>query len=245
MRHGRFILLPIVALALAISAWFLFGPPSELAYHGRSLSHWFRESCQPGKRGDRGLDALKEMGTNALPFLVDEAMNPAQDTALHDRLLAFLNKFAEKFGSESYPSREDRRKSAMASLWEIKPPVNTLLPRLVKPLAGSNTAQFEQAMTVLVLSGDTLDPVVPYCSRALQSTNWKIQEIALNVIEWAGPKAKASVPDLMRVFQNTDTTNVLSQRALHALGGIRSNAAPAIPLLSKSFAVETNWFRRS
>lgn len=239
----------LIGLSLAVSAWFFFGRSSGPKYQGKSIGYWFEEYCQPSENRARrdqlkALEALRQMGTNAVSYLLDQAMNPARDTALRTNLHQLLRGSPRSWGLPSFVSREEIRKRAVQAIWEIKPPASLILPRLLKSLSERDTPEYGRAITILTRTGEGRETLVPYFARALHATNRQTRLEAVFFFDELGPKAAPAVPDLIGVLQTSERTNALYLRAALTLGRMGSNAAPAIPLLLESYASETNLPRR-
>jgi ferritin len=250
MRRAHLTYIALIGITLAAAGWFLFGRSSVPKYKGKPASYWFRELCLANNSDylyRKAEEALHQMGTNAVPYLLEEAMNLEGDNASREVFYKVLDNFPASWPLPKFVSRNDTRGEALQMIREIKPPADLLLPPLLQALDGTNTLQHCQAIYILTCAGEGQESLVPYFARALGNTNlpdlptrWD----ALRFLGQLGPKAAPAIPELTALLRSTDRTNLLCLGVADALGNIGSNAASAIPLLKESYEMETNWDRR-
>jgi hypothetical protein len=70
MRRRGILILVVLAVLVAAAAILCFSPEREPAYGGRSLSQWLQVSGQSSPEGIRVDEAIRRIGTNALPCLL-------------------------------------------------------------------------------------------------------------------------------------------------------------------------------
>src|SRR5213594_4275496 len=93
-KTGKIALL-VGAMAAIVAVFFLASQPSEPVYQGKHLSQWLWEfdmsnSLLEPDRGKKAEEAIREMGTNAVPFLVRELR--VRDSRLKIRMLKLIPK---------------------------------------------------------------------------------------------------------------------------------------------------------
>src|SRR5260370_11855236 len=159
MRRARMFTILLISIALGIGAWVLFRKSSEPKYQGKPFSYWFNEFSQLKATGSthrylKAEEAIRRMGTNAVPYLVEEAMNPTQDTPLRKKFHDFLEQFPKSWEVPAYVSRKNTREDAEQLIGEIKPPADLLLPQLVKALSQPNTPPYDWAISILTYAGE-------------------------------------------------------------------------------------------
>jgi HEAT repeat protein len=234
---------------LIAAGWIVLGHSREPRYLGRSVSYWFREyyldATVPGHvDGDHtyGSEALQAMGTNALPYLVRQALSTRRDTALRTNIYNLLAKLPKSWHLPQFISYEDIRDYAVGAIGEINPPASAILPLVQKALDSKNPQQHRQALEILsdVETGEEL--LVPCFARALHFPDEESRDLALEFFQDTGAPTGAAVPDLIDFLKHSDSTNrVARQKAADALGKLGSEAAPAVPILKEMFVGEKIW----
>jgi hypothetical protein len=91
MRKSRCILMVVLVVAvLGAMAWqaLILGQPKDPVYEGKTLSAWLPDIDynQPQTKREKAGEAIRSMGTNALPFLLRD-LDLAQAPRLKDSLL--------------------------------------------------------------------------------------------------------------------------------------------------------------
>ena len=252
MRRTRLNLLLLAGILVAVGGWFLFGGAGGPKYEGKSVAYWFKAFYQAShhprrtrfRPASKPLDALRQMGTNAVPYLLDRAMNAEKDTAVRKAFFDFLELLPESWHAPGYVSKEQIRESAIQALREIKPPAALVLPRLARALTEPKSPPSDRAISVLETVGEGRETLIPHFAAALQATNQNTRLAAAWFIEEMGPKAASAVPDLIRVLRTTERPNTSFLEAAFALGRIGSQAAPALPLLTQAWETETDVYQR-
>ena len=241
----------VVVLALIGGCWLLFGPSNEPKYEGRPVSFWFRQYCRKPSNGPdtedlyRAREALQKMGTNALPYLVGEALSTNQDSAFKVNYYELLGKLPDSWGMPQFVSRDDIRSFAVNAIANIGFSAKNILPLLTKALQETNTLQYKQAISILRYVGtNDAETLVPYFAKALHDADPDVQFNSLWVLYFLGPVAKAAVPDLIELLGSSQNTKNL-HNTVAVLGNIRGGAVTAIPYLKEMFDKETDWWLRS
>lgn len=218
----------------------------EPRYDGKPLSYWFKEYCRSGlikpdiSRQNETTIALKKISTNAGPYLIEQAFK-FQDSPGWSNVCRFLNTLPASWWTPHPVPASVRCDEAPLALNEIKLPAGILL-RLIKPhLQSTNMLEHRQSLLILGTAGEGADQVVPYLIPALQDPDFWARGLAIQSLNWLGPKAQAAVPALMATMENNSGTNAnIARWAAIALGKIGTNAAPAIPLVRKMFEQSIN-----
>jgi HEAT repeat protein len=246
MRKPIKVLLFLFVGVVGLLVWFALSP-GEPSYNGRSLSSWFKQYYSSGQFAawDPGLNAeastaLNVIGSNALPFLLEQAFSTEQDSAFRKNLGPEFSRSLPNWCPKFW-SHDTMREEAMQAILGIKPPASLLLPQLEKPLSEANVTNRLRAIFLLGALGEGGEAGVPRLLQALDDDNPRSRILALQSLKWLGPKAGAAVPRLTELLQAEESrSNHLYQGIAYALGAIGSNAAPAIPALKKLFNTETN-----
>ncbi|MGO8930947.1 MAG: HEAT repeat domain-containing protein [Limisphaerales bacterium] len=271
-------LLAALVLLVAAGGWFFFRRPAEPEYAGKSLSYWFREYCGSGQRmtwnpgsllHEETGAALRQMGTNAVPYLLEKAFDTRPSSGVRKGLYRLLNRLPRSWGLPIFVDPAIMSSEAAEALKEIKPPANQLLPFLERHLGSTDFWERRQALYILGSTGEGAEQAVHWLCAALKSPDVWERRLAVQSLGWIGPNARAAVPALIEVLKAPPNTNQppvrlgpraarrasgrwlwiatnqppvrLGPLAAVALGEIGSAAAPALPLVQGLFEQETNW----
>jgi hypothetical protein len=139
MRNKRCKLIAVVLLALAaLVACILVFPDREPAWQGRTLSAWLRDfdADKPESRASAA-DALRQIGTNALPLIIQRLQHPGPHSP--STILALKLKLSELLSKQSlvkipfHPGASPRHQ-ALAAIDALGPVATNALPALAKLL---------------------------------------------------------------------------------------------------------------
>ena len=185
-RHWKKIALLLAAIivcvlsAIAARSFITDPPPS---YQGRKLSEWI--SCQ---YTDAETAALVQMGTNALPYLVDWAC-PKQHPRWRRALIQLLQKSQPTRRLSAWLDTDKVRAGcARGALGLLRTNAYPALPQLASLIAAAHSSQeafYPQYSTLAILYGNR--PTTPYMrtleQRAFNDPNPTIRQAATNVLE--------------------------------------------------------------
>jgi HEAT repeat protein len=244
----RIILLAVSALVLIILGWHFYGQSREPKYAGKSVSYWFRQyyrSSSQGGRFDPDLnreagEALNSLGTNAIPYLLEQAFVTKRDSAMRTNLHRVMRMFPVDWNIPTFVSWNVIRSEAAMAIREIRPPARLILPTLEKSLAKTNSASYLQALFLLGCVGEDAEKGVPHLLTAFKARDPGTRGLALQSLYWIGPHAVAAAPELLNMFEVAGYRMDL----VRTLGAMGSNSAPALPKLKALFEKETNWNSR-
>ena len=247
-------LLAAFVFLVAVGGWFCFRRPAEPEYAGKPVSYWFKEYCGSGQRmtwnpgsllHEETGAALRQMGTNAVPYLLEKAFDTKPSSGVLKGLYRLLNGLPRSWGLPTFVDPEVMSSEGAEALKEIKPPANQLLPVLERHLKSTDRMNRRQALYILGSTGDGAEQAVPCLCAALKSLDVWEHALAVQSLGWIGPKARAAVPTLIEMLKAPPNTNQplvhLPRQAAFALGKIGSAAAPALSLVQELFEQETNW----
>lgn len=161
MRRRRVITVSIVGGLVLVLA--MFWSRSEPHYQGKSLSFWLRGfESETMEARFQSADALRHIGTNALPQLLARLREPVlrQEPAWRQRLRAILSK--QSFIKINIPRPADRRAEALAALDALGPAAKDAVPALGELL--NQKPPDHRALIVLVGMGQE---AIPTLTRAL------------------------------------------------------------------------------
>jgi HEAT repeat protein len=238
-------LCPLACVLAGIILYFCLPVLKQPKYEGQRVSYWFQEYCtEPDWASqDYALKAMQHMGTNALPYLLEQAFAPV-DSALKERILEWLHDRGWLQSSPLALNSTMRRAGAhelIMVIMELKPPARLILPALREHLKSSDEVDRLQALQLLGTPDEGVEEGVPYLVEALKETNNLIRRTAIDSIHEIGPRASAAVPQLIVTLQQPGGKHGCDLEAAFALGRIGSASSPALPLVQKMFDRETNW----
>jgi HEAT repeat protein len=245
-------LLAAFVLLVAAGGGFFSWQSAEPEYAGRRLSYWFKEYCRSGQRmtwdasrREEAGAALRQVGTNATPYLLEQAFDNRPSSGGRKDLSRLLNSLPRSWGLPTFVDPEIRSVEGAEALKEIKPPAKQLLPLLERHLKSTDRMERRQTVYILGSTGDGAEQAVPWLCAALKSPDVWERMLAVQSLGWIGPNARAAVPILIEVLKAPPNTNQppvrLGPQVATALGRIGSAAAPALPLVQELFQQETNW----
>lgn len=239
----RWVQLALVGLLLGVGCLVFRRHQDEPKYAGKPLSDWFRQyyrSANPS--GSRSLeplphleagDAIKAIGTNALSYLVKEALSEERDTAARTNFFLILRVIPKSWGLPGFVSRETIHLEAANAICHIKPPAGVILPQLEAALNGTNLQSHAMALYILGGIGENGSEALPYLVSALRGTNGSLASVAANSAARLGASARAVVPMLIAILQDEKTGDVESSEVARVLGCIGPDGAPAIARLNE------------
>jgi len=248
-------MLAAFVLLTAAGGCFFFWQPAEPEYAGKRVSYWLKEYCRSGQRmawdasrHEEAGAALRQIGTNAVPYLLDEAFDTRPSSGGRKDLCRLLNRLPRSWGLPIFVDPETMSSEGAEALKEIKPPASQLLPLLEQHLKSTDRMERRTAVYLLGCTGDGAAQAVPWLCSALKRPDYWERVMAAQSLGWIGPNARAAVPALIEVLQSPPDTNRPpvhpASSAAVALGAIGSAAAPALPLVQGLFERETNWNSR-
>jgi HEAT repeat protein len=245
LPRRRWVVGALVVAALICAGWFFFGHNGEPRYEGKPVSYWFKEYYSPqhqtetdSNSHDVAIEALRAMGSNALPYLVQVAFSTNEDSPARTNFYNLLAKLPDSWNLPRLIAREDIRGYAMNAVQEIGPSAGDVLPLIRTELRQTNTFQHRKAIIMLTFVTNEVELAVPYLAGSLSDTNKDVRSIALFGLADFGPKASPALPDLLRVLEGASSAD---PEVINVLECIGSNAIPAIPRLKLDFENETNW----
>jgi HEAT repeat protein len=219
--------------------------------NGQTVSWWFEEYCRSGQfmrynwaRHEEAEEALRHLGTNAVPYLLKETFNTNFDSPARSNYIRWLESLPRPWGVRVPVTAEARVDEGPTVLGEIKPPANMIFPFLESQYRTTNPPPNilrRQAIIVMRCLGDGAEVAVPDLVAALQDPDSWTQLLALSALDGLGPKATAAVPALVSY---AGSNNVYAGAAVRALGSIGINDPEAVRIIWQKFQTETNWYSR-
>ena len=244
---GMLVIVGILALRFA-SHW------GEPAYCGRTLSSWFAQYVQYANHYSLGLSnddseeaftAIQAMGTNALPWLLQEAYatEPVAPFGSNRLVWARLDRPAWVRVPRLLP-RLRFCESAAEVVVQLRPPADLLVNSLRNRLQSTNAEHFRVAIHLLGGAGEGSEKVVPLLTEALHGTNSWTQYGALQSLDKIGPAAEAAISEIIEYLANP-TLGSSRHLAISTLGNFGPKASAAIPEIERLMRTAPEPFTRA
>jgi len=242
-------ILLLAAILLALGGWIFLRLGSEPKYHGKSVSYWFNEYCRSGQqmnydatRHEEAADALRHLGTNAVPYLIGRSFVAGYVPPKPSRFQQVFNGLLRSLGLPLIVSAQVMRDEAPFALKTIKPPAGQLLLLLKAHLQSGDPFERRQSMFLLGTAGDDAGLVVPFLDAGLKDKDSRTRLLALQSLGWLGPRAETAVPTLLGMLNDSRNTSPSVLQIVVVLGKIGTpNTAPAVPFVKGLFEKETGW----
>jgi HEAT repeat protein len=187
-------------------------PAPEPTYHGKKLSKWLQDlgydtdviTKQDKRRNQQAEDAIRAMGTNTFPMLLQD------------------------IGSENQTSRYE----AMWAFHALGPIAEPLVPQLSLML--DTTKDEAKAKMVAIALNGIGSSAIPSLIMAFTNTNhfYVVHLVAVSALAGYGAKARVAIPALIAARNDPDIG--LRKRAIWALGEIGGEASLVVPALISS-----------
>jgi hypothetical protein len=232
MGKRRCILIAASLLAV-LAAFVLFGLPQggppEPRYQGKRLSVWMK-GYGLGE-GWEGLnysgtdDAVRHMGTNAIPYLL--WLLHAKDSGSKVFLMRLAGRppFLDSRAETGYR----RACKAFAALGPTGQPA---IPELVSiafgPNAADSIASDLAAQSLASIGADSVPPLI----KALADSSPRVRDVAISALGQIGPSAEPAVPALLKALTNSNDNNRVN--AASALGLIGKQPTLVVPALAQA-----------
>ena len=208
---------------------------SEPSYKGRPINYLFREYCLawPNASGapEPITDAIRTMGSDAVPYLIRELLSTNQDSGIRKKYLrlAEILPLTLQRGLPCSISADRRRDKASDALFYIKPSAYVLLPLLTNALKSPDVMQRRRVLFVLGGAGDGAQSTVPHLVAALKDPDTIARSIAAQSLKLLGAEAAPAVPELIEALNDPP----IRWNAVAALGNAGSNGKSALPALNR------------
>jgi hypothetical protein len=214
MDSRRRILATVLFTAFGVAILWQVLSPNELRYHGKKESAWLRDlnsgpligGDYTGKSHDDAAEAFRQMGTNALPYLLIElnARNPTTK-------ISFLDQYRNKTILRDYfDSGDERRGNAAQAFRALGPIGKAAIPALIPLTKDTNTCL--EAMFCLDFIGAE---GVPALIEGLTNRQKWVRHYALFALSYRPEIAKPAAAALLNTLNDSDMdVRVLATNAL-------------------------------
>jgi hypothetical protein len=202
-----------------------YNPASEPSYEGKSLSAWLREvpdNEDPDERAKRAENAIRAMGTNALPRLLQ--MLEARDSKLKERVRSVLLR-QKLIRFRFSPSARFQRAMACRGLRVLGPTAAPAIQSIEENLFSHDADM--SLPGVLISIGNAAWPIFV---RAMTNQNPELRGAAIMALWKATNRLDEATPALMEIMRN-DTLMPLRLYAALTLAKTGKHEDSIVPLL--------------
>jgi len=225
----------LVCVVLAVLAMAVFTPPREPSYGGRTLSQWL-EICRsagvgrvPLEQSENAADAVRAIGTNALPFLVQWIRyepNPGQQKLRRKFTAIGWIRDAIALGRDV-----NRSSSAKIGFMILGPTARPAVPELIRIINDTNCPLASSAAfgAIVRLGEDAILPVAEALTNANHSQH-RSGPWAASQMSYMGTNASSLVPLLAECAKDGDWS--FAYGAVTALGSLRLLPEISVPVLA-------------
>jgi hypothetical protein len=172
-------------LSIALGIYLLL--PREPLYGGKRLSVWLEEFTPSLKRGIpmEARDAIRHMGTNALPSLVREMK--VLDAPFGSRILTWINSKQSKLAfTIKSPAR--RRANAAIACETLGPAATPVVPELIG-LLDDETAGVDAALALVAIGEPAISPLL----ENLPQASGPARSLSADILAQGFPSATESI----------------------------------------------------
>ncbi len=223
-----------VLCALAESSLVLPGLSAEPKYQGRPMTKWlslYREADAHSVQENRACEAIRAIGTNAIPYLVrmltNEDLQAQMDAKSGFTILGPLGALAVPTLAKLLAgTNEVHMFMAAQTLGEIGAPG---LPVLMQTLTNHHYKVATQAYLAIPALGTNARPAIPVLLRDLQHPNHFYRERAADTLGRLHIEPESVVPALTNLLD--DPSLAARHLAIQSLGQFGPAARSAVPAI--------------
>jgi HEAT repeat protein len=263
MRKKRFILLAgLLALLLCVLGWLVLSHSEpEPFYQGKLLSAWLKDlrvMYADDSRADEAGKAIRHMGRDAVPFLIN--LLERRESSRCQRILRWaIEHHLHK--SPYVPVTEDHHQAVLAC-YELGPEARPAIPALIAllsddftrrdvgnalvrigsdaliPIIGAltntNNGVRQEVVVLLAAFRSNTPVVIPALVKSLNDTNKYVRSLAARSLGQLGQAPEVAIPALERRL--TDPDAQVRWCACHAIGQFKQQALSEVPPLLAALA---------
>lgn len=219
----RAALIAFVALGFVVTgAFLLLRPDLHSQYNGHSADYWLNIGS---------FDSLDEIGTNALPPLIDALADP---DSLHASIHSwFYARCPRSIKQLLHPPRYNERAST-AYHWLLTADISSAVPRLIE--VTKDGSPHTRQMTLDLLKRRSLDyaQFTPVFVQCLDDPTSTVRADALWILAEIGKQASNAAPQILKCL--SDTNIEVKVQAAHALFKVTGQTNAAVPIMRNNFA---------
>ncbi|PYJ55030.1 MAG: hypothetical protein DME24_25485 [Verrucomicrobia bacterium] len=228
----------IVVLGVAITAAAFFAlRPREPVYLNRLLSFWFDQFNTTNR--PQAATAIRQIGTNGIPFLLEKAKSKDGDT-LYEKLYRTIY-YKVPFGIKRRlplpkPIENTYDYRVANTLQLLGPPA---VPQLIDAMGNRHSKVRLAAVRVTRLIGPEANAAVPALAKLVNDSDGEVRVEAVLALRFMGPNKKLATQALIGALGDSDrgpkpgSTVYVKGNAARVLGEIGPQAQVAVPALTK------------
>ena len=227
-----------VALVSAIVWDGLRSHEREPVYQGKRLSVWLKsfDLSTPKEEADLAADAVRHIGTNALPVLLEMICSKDRDSRW-ESLLAWINHRQSLVHLPVQPGLA-RRTRAASAFHALGASAKSAVPALNQALF-NNPDNTEASLALVVIGPEAMPSVM----QGTTNNDPRIRAAAVRTLGGMSFDADAVVPVLIKSLK--DDSGEVRFSAAFSLGEFPQESAAIVPALTESLADRDDKVRRS
>jgi hypothetical protein len=231
-KRNRILLAALVVVVIGGLMWMALREPPEPVYQGKPLSVWLRSYEAAGvlQTSQETDNAVRSMGTNSIPFLLQRMR--ANDSSLQRRLVHLAVK--QRLVKFRYTPASALRCEAVVAFGRLGTSASNAVPELIK-ICKWNTSTEVQCDTMEALGniGPAAGNAVPILLMRTSSTNALVSASAIWQLGRIHAQPETVVPALIKILLDSNSKSRFC--AACALADFGSDARSAVPLLIEYF----------
>jgi HEAT repeat protein len=236
MKKRRRILLVTLASLLGVVTLYLALRPREPVHQGKRLSVWLRElKSWPGESSEPAAEAINEIGTNALPYLVSALRT--EDSTLKVKLDKFLKR--QRLVTFRLCLAEEKCDSAFKALLILRAKAANAIPEISRMFNQRNMTGIA-GLALFAIGGSSLPALVEACSH----TNHSVRvEAAVVLCKLRGQRGYT----ITRTIYPVGSTNLVSRLYIEIgevdIAALATNLSDPLPAVRRASAEALGWQR--
>jgi hypothetical protein len=213
-------------LGVAVVGYALW--PSEPRWQGRSLSSWLVDLTADKPQGTRisAAAAVRAVGTNAVPFLLDWMQAPGVEPQWKLRLQAWLSR--QSLIKVKFEMAVERRRESVLAFEALGDAGRSAVAELAKLLFDPDANRRGDAAAALAGIGAAS---VPAGLTGLQSQDQEAQRLSVGILGAIAAEPETVVPALLAKIDQADQS--LRSELVRCLGEFGRSARVAVPELTR------------
>ncbi len=218
-RNRKYILTGLAVIASAVLLFAITQHP-EPEYHGKPVSQWINDLRYPrGQANPETITALHEIGTNAIPYLLELAST--KDSALKIGISAVL---PQSLFAEYKKPADDHHQLASFGFYTLGPVAKPAIPALINLLENQDQTIRETAAHSLGFIGVDARVAIPNLIKHLKDSDAKVRAASALALGHFKPFRAQIIPTLEESARD-DVRRVRNSSfyALDALGARESD----------------------
>ncbi len=227
-KTRRLLLLALLIAAVGVVVWIVLRPDPEPTYQGKPLTYWLDGFVSGNPSPDEATEAVRQIGTNAIPTLL--RLLRAGDSKFKLKLIQLSQK--QHVINIKLKYAGTRQKEGFYGFVALGALAKSAVPALLEIYNEHRTGTYDNFLTTAQLianMGPAAADAVPRFVQATTDTNFQVRFNAVLTLSQIRARPDLSVPALTASLRDPDET-VRGTAAL-CLVDFGTNAQPAVPEL--------------